>query len=231
MTSPRRLMLSTIMTASLVGLALARPASARTVTPPADWNNLNVSATVGYQFNVAQVVCFTASGKEPVVYSLGGPSGLNDDYLIATNSGNDSVDVVSSTSLIACGRTLHPLVYGKRPDGRSRRLDVSTRQGNDRISCGKELSNCDGAQGDDLLFAASPIGTIRGGSGKDKLVGHPVFGTGDRLSGGSGNDCLNDPGNDHSLFDCGSGTDLFVTPASGAIDCETPVNSCPAVIP
>jgi hypothetical protein len=227
-------MLTTTMTASLVGLALARPASAATVTPPSEWGNANVSAVVGSSQVHGQVVCFRASGQQPVAYILGNASGLNNNWLVATNGGNDTVTVVSSTALITdCGLTLFPLVYGVNPRTRkSWRLDVSTRGGNDFIDCGSGASDCDGAQGNDRLFSVSSVGKISGGSGKDTLTGQAGQTALDRLSGGSDRDCLRDDGNRHALFDCGSGNnDLYVGNVPDQINCEEQVATCPNPIP
>jgi hypothetical protein len=237
MTSPRRLMLTTMMTASLVGLALARPASAFTVTSP--FGSQAVTVTVGTELTHGPIVCFDAGGGQRQAWSLGTQGTLNNDYRIVTNAGNDEVTIVSGQMAVTevCGLySLHSLTYGKKPDGvTSWRLDVSTGLGKDFIRCGHGLSDCYGDQDDDKLFAYSSTGKIHGGAGKDTLRGEVALGGGKgvKMVGGTGNDCLQDPFNGNSsTFDCGSGTDLFVSnPGASVIGCETPVMSCPAVIP
>jgi Ca2+-binding RTX toxin-like protein len=210
--------LAMLATTSVVMLAVVTEANALTVANP--FGNDPIIAVVGHNLSVGPVICYNNRRTfQQRAFSLGTLAGLNDNYNIQGGSDNDDIKVVSELSQFECGFTLEPLVYN------GFRLDVNGLDGADIVRCGSGRSACFGNGGNDTMFAFSPTDRVNGGSNNDKVVGTSAVTT-DRLEGDSGNDCLTDPGNQHSVFNCGSGTDKFVAPASGRVGCETQVSSC-----
>jgi hypothetical protein len=218
--SRTRVMLTAMMMTSLAGLAATKEAHAFLVTSPYD--DQGVSVTVGHDPRFGPIVCYqlNTSGSTFTVYSLGTTAGLNDDYMIASGNGNDFLKTINSTGTSACGGYIfNSLVYN------THRLDMRGSGGNDTIVCGFGKSDCFGDTGDDHMQAFSPTGRISGAGGKDALLGTSAVAT-DRMSGGTGADCLEDPGDQHAEFDCGADADTFVLPGSNRISCETNVPHC-----
>jgi hypothetical protein len=112
-------------------------------------------------------------------------------------------------------------------------VDIRAGDGRDVIFCGSGDSWCFGDGGNDVIFNYSAVGRNIGGPGDDAVHGTSAVAT-DWLEGNAGIDCLDDPGDLHSLFDCGVAPDrpdlpnhdFFVPPGSGAIGCDIQVMSC-----
>jgi Ca2+-binding RTX toxin-like protein len=224
MTSKNRRLLTAMMTTALAGLAVARQAQAAfPVDTP--YGSQAVSVLIGTDPRFGPIVCYQshANGSIFTVYSLGTTAGLDQDYVVRAASGADFIQIFSSGTSTQCGGyQFDPLKYN------GKRLDVKGSGGNDTIICGAGRSDCFGDTGKDTMQNFSPVGRLIGGASNDRLSGSSSITT-DRLSGGTGTDCLDDPGNRHTEFDCGADADFFVSPASGAISCETPVTTCPVL--
>jgi Ca2+-binding RTX toxin-like protein len=225
----KALTFTALMVASVASLAVSKQAHAELVASP--YGNQRVFVKVGYDSRFGPIVCFlpTDNPSTSTVYLLGNLNGLNQDYMIAARGGNDTLLTVSRSgqALPGCNPPnqgpyfFEPLVYGVNPaNGQSWRLDMRGSSGKDTIVCGGGKSDCFGDTGDDDMQGFSGIGALNGNSGKDSLAGSSAITT-DRLSGGPDNDCLEDPGDRHTRFDCGDGADTYVPPGSGRVSCET----------
>jgi Ca2+-binding RTX toxin-like protein len=220
----RTKLLLTIVATALAALANARRADAAT-TVDNPLGSERVAVIVGHT-SVGPIVAYQGydTGK-CVVYSLGNGAGLNDDYTIRGSNGDDGVIVFGgfggSGSGVYCGFTVTALLYN------GHFLDIRALSGHDSVLCGAGDSHCHGDGGPDNVVNYSGVGAIFGDSGNDTLTGSSAIAT-DSLSGGSGDDCLADPGNAHARFDCGTQNvhDFYVSPASGRVSCEVAVSSC-----
>jgi Ca2+-binding RTX toxin-like protein len=220
----RTKLLLAMMTMTAVGLASATRAEAA-ITVDNPFGSQRVFVIVGHT-SVGPIVGFQSFATgECIVYSLGNGAGLNNDYTIRGSSGDDGMIVFGGFggggSGGYCGFTVSALLYN------GHFLDIRAGSGNDAIHCGAGDSHCHGDGGNDGIQSYSGVGAIFGDSGRDNLTGLSAITT-DSLSGGSGDDCLADPGNAHSRFDCGTQDvhDFYVSPASGRVSCEVAVSRC-----
>jgi hypothetical protein len=212
-------LLLTVTTISAL-TALAEPAQA--INNP--HGNVKVELTVGRRPNGVMRACFKRSsdGLEASV-DFGNAGGMTRAENILLNGGDDIIFVVGGffQSRFACGENLGVT----RNNGF--KLQVQGVGGNDSGHCGHDNTDCLLGLGNDSMFAHSPIGRVHGQGGNDNLFGDGTSsGNADRLFGGTGNDCLNDPGNEHAIFDCGDGADRAVNRPVDAISCEESVSSC-----
>ena len=112
-----------------------------------------------------------------------------------------------------------------------RYLDVYGLDGNDRLDCGRAGDSwLFGGNGNDVLFSIA-AGNLYGGAGIDQIIAASNTFTSEVLSGGSGNDCLDDRNVAAAVIDCGSGSSDHLATYYGepfSTNCEIKENSlCP----
>ena len=191
------------------------------VNAPVSWGSAPIYAFVGSSGGITKAVLQNIWTGECSFYHIGTASGLDNNYNIVGGGSGDFMVVVGgyTTSVNICGVNITSLLF----NGHS--CDVYGFGGADFIATGAGLSFGFGGEGDDIMLAFSGAGFLTGQNGNDRIFGSSAV-TNDMIFGEEGNDCLTDPGNAHRFFDCGNGSDRFVSPASGANSCETPVTSC-----
>jgi hypothetical protein len=221
--------------ALLLGVTAASPAMALThVNAP--WGNSPVFAVIGSYIVptsppaptiVIQIVQWLrVSDGACVATQVGSASTLFDDYQIHGTTGADFFALVEfDGGETFCGKRMYPLVYG------GHYLDILGNGGNDRLKNATDGDTwLDGQDGNDRLYSENPIGTEYGGPGDDSVIFWGPSGSTATLLGDAGSDCLADIVGTSSTMNCGSGSDkyqILSRPPSGAVSCETPVNSCP----
>lgn len=171
------------------------------------------------------------SDGECTHFQLGTAQGLNQEYLINSGNGNDIITEPKSAGSISCTNTGFGTIWGTIPVSpllyNGNVLDVDARGGDDTIACLNGDTYCWGGDQNDVMLNYSAIGRLHGGDGNDRLLGSSAISS-DWLQGDEHNDCLDDPGDSHSKFDCGNGSDSYISPGgTGRISCEAAVSSCP----
>ena len=220
--SRTRLILALTLTVNAASFASASTAKAfKSELNP--WFNDPVTANIGETFLGATVSWFNRRTQECVNIPLDLDS---DNYLI---QGGNAVDImiivggVGQGPIGVCeGVTMTALNY------RGRIVDIFGGNGADVIFCGAGTSRCVGGTGNDVIRGYSAEGSISGDEGDDRMFGNSAI-TLEYIFGNNGDDCLSDPGNEHSLFDCGNhiAGDSYVFPATDAeFTCEAQVPSC-----
>jgi hypothetical protein len=187
------------------------------------WGNAPMNVYVGMSGGVAKAVFLNRTTSACAFSTLGTSSGLTNNFEIIGGGDMDFLIVAGGlgTRFDVCGTSVTSLSYN------GHFLDVNGNGGNDFVFPGTGDSFGLGGEGNDTLQQFSPIGQLVGGNGDDRVFGTSGVTT-DRLFGQGGDDCLDDPGNAHSTFDCGTQNfhDFFVSPASGALSCEVVVSGC-----
>jgi hypothetical protein len=179
-----------------------------------------------------QVIIGSMNGQQVVIWRnqltqecattvLGGASGLDRAYNIATSETNDGVwKPTDGWSTGHCGGIRGgPLNYN------GHYLDVYMAGGNDQASIGPGDTYVLGESGNDDISSSDPNALLAGGEGDDSLDagGSGFF---QSLYGEGGNDCLSDRNSAASVFDCGAGWDRYTGNPSNAINCDEPLDFC-----
>jgi hypothetical protein len=153
---------------------------------------------------------------------IGNESGLFDDYEVLASSGNDRIRILPTgdSNTPFCGVSMNGLIYG------GHYLDLFGLGGNDQLSTGNGDTWMWGQDGDDSLIS-NGFGVMYGGAGNDVLVAISAIFNNEALFGENGNDCLEDRNAAALSFDCGAGTDRYVTFFGTPIstNCETPIST------
>jgi Ca2+-binding RTX toxin-like protein len=217
------LALGLALTASALATAEARAA---TISSP--FGSAPVSAVIGmassggstlprvmWQNNNTGACSSTALGSSG--------AGLDDNYLIVGGSGDDTMLIVGGVlnNIGFCGFSVSSLAYN------GHFLDISGSGGSDVLYSGTGDTWSSGNDGNDFIYGYTPIGLLLGGAGQDAVLGSSAIAT-DSLFGDSGDDCLKDPGNAHSSFDCGTQDvhDYYWSGNTPGPTCEVAVSGC-----
>jgi hypothetical protein len=158
--------------------------------------------------------------------SMGGSSGLNDNYEARAGEGNDTMVVYnSSPDTVVCSNGnfgIEAFTHGFQF------LDLNGRGGDDQLYNNGGGDTWEyGGSGRDTLYNANPGGTLDGGDGGDWLTTTGTGG-GESLLGGNGNDCLYDGNASAATFDCGADSDTRITPSpTNHANCDSAATVCP----
>jgi Ca2+-binding RTX toxin-like protein len=208
------------LAATTVLAARARDSQAAVVSSPFGID-AQVRVIIGSRDGQQVVLWERLSTHECRTTVLGGASGLNDSYKVATSHVNDNVWLPSGGwSSSTCGGVAGgPLSYN------GHFLDVFLGGGNDGASAGAGDTFLLGEGGNDFLASWNPNAVLSGADGNDTLEAH---GSGffQILNGGAGDDCLTDENSTATTFDCGGGSDRYVGTPSNAVNCEDPRPFC-----
>ena len=152
---------------------------------------------------------------------IGDTTGINDDYLVASGQGNDSL-VVQTTLATFCG---YPIGI---PRYNGHVLDLYGYGGNDFLSSPTTLNtSIFGGEGNDWITSGNGIATLKGFNGDDLILASGS-GFGGRYYGEAGNDCLFiKPTLAPALMTCGDGTaDRWSGPGTRPATCEITETHC-----
>jgi Ca2+-binding RTX toxin-like protein len=129
---------------------------------------------------------------------IGNASGLTDNWLIASGSGSDTI-YRKGWHPTFCGKDIGELVYN------GHYLDIDAGGGNDWVTLQTGDTWIYGGAGNDYMDSTDPYAHMYGQAGNDFVRSVSAFTDFDVLSGGDGDDCLEDMSWSAVSFDCGPG--------------------------
>lgn len=152
---------------------------------------------------------------------------MTDDVWVAGDDGDDTIIITYTNNAtydnLDCGDGTHrnwdPPVFN------GHYLDVYGENDDDEVRGSTGDTWLTGDAGIDFVKNFSSIGISEGDTNNDHVISASTGGS-DTLSGGSGNDCVDDRSDTYSSFTCGTGTDNATIGASG--DCESFISCCEA---
>jgi Ca2+-binding RTX toxin-like protein len=185
----------------LIGLA---PAAAFAVNVGSPYGSTPTEITIGHEASSGEIwVAVVASTGQCSITQIGTPSGLFEDTNIFGGSGNDQINIVSSTNAPVCG-----LSFSGQPNFGNHFIDLYGGAGNDTIvvPSGNIDSWLFGGPGNDLLVTSSNLRSeLYGEDGNDSLLTAGVTTQDEILNGGNGSDCLLDRNDSYRILDCAAG--------------------------
>jgi hypothetical protein len=179
---------------------------------------------VGQVFGGDTYVTFCdKNSAEEASQQIGNSSGLFDHTHIEAGSGNDTITILNGSSSNPCAAGL----IGA-PNYGTKYLDAFGFAGNDTIeSLTQGDTHIYGMGGLDFMVAYGPTTYQFGGDDRDRMHAFHWTSSSDAMYGEGGNDCLWDLSGAAAAFDCGTGSDDYVTPApSNRSGCDNVVGSC-----
>jgi hypothetical protein len=183
------------------------------------WGNDPVIVGAAMEDNQQKVVWWNEATGACFTDIVGNSTGLDQDYVVV---GGNSDDFVPHHYLPSCN--------GQYRDNDLRYngyyLDYHMGGGRDDLlpmSAGYGNTYFFGGSNSDKMSMIYPMGDMQGEAGNDEIVGDT--GSGDKLFGGDGNDCLWDHSGVAAAYDCGPGWDAYNIYHSS---CEVPVSNLSA---
>ena len=128
---------------------------------------------------------------------------LADSVWLYGDQGDDYMYIVRSTVTLTCGndtRQWTAMTYG------THYIDLYGEEDDDDLIGGDVDTYLTGSTGNDFMKNWAPEGVTTGSSNNDRVMSI-ADSDGDGVSGGSGNDCVDDRSGAWLSFSCGSGTD------------------------